>query len=314
MDLSIVIVNWNTRDLLLECLKSVYETVQDLAYEVIVLDNASPDGSAQAVRQTFPQVNLIESQKNLGFAGGNNYALTQASGTTVLLLNPDTIALPNAINTLYEALQSHPVLGAVGAQLLNPDRSEQSSWGVFPTIGLELPIVRRRLNRPPSLLPVPAGAAPLPILNVDWATGASLMIRRPTLEEVGNLDETYWLYTEETDWCFRARRCGWQIGVALDAKIIHIQQAASRQRLANSLIQYARSRVLFLRKHRSHFSAQVLWLIFAAKGGVFTLLPKKSPIGKASADIPQADVKRAYAALLKESLAQLFGRRKQGAY
>jgi hypothetical protein len=314
VDLSIVIVNWNTRDLLLACLKSVFETVHDLTYEVIVLDNASPDGSAAAVKQAFPQVKLIESQQNLGFAGGNNRALTQAGGATILLLNPDTIVLPNAINALYEALKDYPALGAVGAQLLNADRTEQASWGQFPSLGLELPIVRQQLSRQPALLPLPTGAPPRQILNVDWATGASLMIKRATLEQVGNLDETYWLYTEETDWCFRARRSGWQIGVALDAQIVHVQQAASRQRLANSLIQFARSRALFLRKHRSRLAAQALWLIFAVKGAIFALLPGKSPIGKASADIPHADVKRAYAALAKESLSQLAGRRRQGAY
>ncbi len=314
MDLSIVIVNWNTKDLLLGCLKSVFATVQGLAYEVIVLDNASPDGSAQAVRHAFPQVKLIESQKNLGFAGGNNYALAQASGATILLLNPDTLALEGAINTLYEVLRSYPSLGAVGAQLLNPDRSEQSSWGVFPSVWIELPVIRGRLTRQPPSLISDSDHLPFPVLNVEWAIGASLMIKRQTLEQVGNLDEAYWLYTEEADWCFRARRHGWQIGVATTAQVIHIQQAASRQRLAHSLIQFARSRVLFLRKHRSHLSAQILWVVFAAKAGLFVMFPGKSPIGKSSTDLAHSEVRRAYTALLKESLAQLVGRSTAGAH
>ena len=166
VNLSIIIVNWNTRDMLAQCLESVMSgllpswspeaqhsemishqssvTERQLPnVEVFVVDNASTDGSTTMVRERFPWVDLVESYDNLGFAAGNNLAMRQATGELFLLLNPDTIVQPEAITHLVKSMQANPRLGVVGAQLLNPDGSLQTSWGMFPSLGTELPLLNR---------------------------------------------------------------------------------------------------------------------------------------------------------------------------
>ena len=304
VQLSIIIVNWNTKERLANCLRSVFATVQALDFEVVVLDNASTDGSANMVRELFPQVRLIEGRENLGFARGNNVALKHAVGDFVLLLNPDTVVQESAIDRLIAALQACPSLGAVGAQLLNADGSLQQSWEQFPSLWLEWPVIRSLSQRRPTPVQTEYGE-PGSLLDVDWATGACLMIRRQALEQVGALDESYWLYTEETDWCFRARRCGWSVGVVTDAHVVHIQQSASKQRPVDSQIQFYRSRALFLQKNRSSLSARVLWLFLAIKSAVWTMFPSISPLGKGDNEFSLEDVRHSNMALLPESFKQL---------
>lgn len=263
------------------------------------------DDSTAMVRERYFQARLIESRENLGFARGNNLALTQAGGAYLLLLNPDTIVEEGALTRLVEIMQACPRLGALSPQLLNTDRTQQSSWGCFPSLWSELPTMRRRAERRAvadrSTIDCPCEE---PLLPVDWAKGACLMIRRTALKQVGPLDEDYWLYTEEADWCYRARQLGWEIAVAPQVTIVHVEQAASRQRLAHSLIQYSRSRALFLRKHSSQYAARALWAIYAAKSSFWVLWPDRSPLGRSRNRLDATDVRNAYVALLKESLKQ----------
>lgn len=301
VELSVIIVNWNTRDLLADCLASIYAGVGDLSVEVIVLDNASTDGSAAVVREQFPQVRLIESCENLGFARGNNIALRQATGEYLLLLNPDTVVVDDALTRLVAALAADPSLGAISPQLIYPDASPQASSGDFPCLRNELPLLRRPSVRSP-LLTASYHSALIP---VDWAKGACLMIRRRAWEQVGQLDEEYWLYTEEADWCYRARQMGWEIAVVTDAKVVHIEQAAARQRLAHSLVQFARSRALFLRKHRSRLSAWLFWWVYVGRSLLWLLLPIRSPLGKGHSNLSSHEIRSAYRSLLGESVCRI---------
>jgi len=294
--LSVVIVNWNTRDLLARCLTSVLRGLGDLPFEVIILDNASSDGSATMVHNRHPGLKLIESRRNLGFAGGVNAALQQASGNTLLLLNPDIEIVGDALSRLHACLTDIPFVAAIAPQLRYSDGTPQGSWGVFPSIRQELPWLRNA-DRVPLILTVGGWE----ILSVDWAKGACLMIRREAWEQVGILDEDYWLYTEEADWCYRARQLGWTIAVLPEAQVVHVEQAASGQNVGSSLIQYQRSRAVFVRKHRSPLAARALWGICTLKACVYLLSPRRSPLGHGKNGLGIKDMRRAYLQLLSES-------------
>ena len=297
--LTIVIVNWNTRDLLGACLQSVYATVRQHPFEVIVVDNASSDGSIEYLRGSFPQVHVIETGANLGFARGNNVVLREAESEYILLLNPDTVVCEDAIDGLCDALAACPRLGAVGAQLLNPDGSLQHSWDQFPYLGREIPVMRSMAETPPVPVIVQHEGQDINLMSVDWAKGACLMLRREALAQVGLLDEAYWLYTEETDWCCRARKQGWEIGVRPDARVVHIEQAASAQRLGRSFVNFADSRVLFVKKHQSRAAAWGVWSVFAARSLLFALFPQKSYLGQYHGGYTKAQIRDAYLTFLR---------------
>ena len=294
MVVSIIIVNWNTGNLLTNCLKSVSEAVQDLDFEVIVVDNASTDGSAAIVREYFPWVDLIESQINLGFAAGNNLALCRASGESFLLLNPDTIVLPEAISHLVTAMRANPRLGVAGAQLLNLDGSRQTSWGVFPSLWTEVPLLSRLGKRRRLQSAVEQSSKSLALTLVDWVSGAGLMIRRQAVEEVGLLDEAYWLYTEETDWCYRVCEAGWQIALSPAAQIYHLARAASRQRFVTTMLHFYQSRVRFMRKHHGDTQADLVRRLYWLRALLWQCRPEGSPLARAYLDLSSTEICAAY--------------------
>ena len=306
--LAIVIVSWNTCRLLSDCLSSIYNTVRRYRFDVIVVDNASSDGSAEHVRREYPQVRLIETGANVGFARGNNVALSQIQSDYVLLLNPDTVAHEGAIDGLCDVLELLPTVGAVGAQLLNPDGTPQHSWGRFPTAAREVPLLRNLFRNEAESFPVSIGDEHLSLLRVDWAKGASLMIRSAALAQVGLLDEDYWLYTEETDWCYRARQMGWDILARPDVFFTHIEQASSAQRLGKSFVNFADSRVLFARKTQGRLAAGVVWAVFATRSLAWYILPSRSYLGRPEAGYSRHDVRAAYKTYLQTSLERFLGR------
>ena len=249
MDLSVIIVNWNTRDLLLKCLESLYSTLQGLAHEVIVVDNDSSDGSVQAVGERFPQVTVLANKRNIGFAGANNLAFRRARGRYLLILNSDVEVTPEAVPGTVRFLDSHPKAAAAGIQLFFPDGRKQNSFDSFPTIATE--ILNKSLLRKlfPRALPSKNQeyTSPLP---VDLVIGAFLMVRREVVEEVGDLDERFFLFMEEADWCLRMRRAGWEIYYLPDYRAIHHHGASKRKLESASWIEYYRSTYLYFRKHR----------------------------------------------------------------
>jgi len=274
VDLSIVIVNWNTRDLLRDCLISVYDTVERQTYEVLVVDNNSTDGSAEMVVAEFPRVRLIRNQDNAGFARANNQAIQVSCGRHVLLLNSDAMLLPGTADTMVELLDRQPDVGVVGVQVLNRDGSFQASHADFPSLVGELLLATRLagLLRGATYPHYPAEQSQHD-RTTDWVSGACLMARRTAVDEVGPLDESYFMYTEETDWCYRMRQAGWVVYYLAGARVIHWGSQSSRRVPERRRSLVYRSKWLFMRKHRGAAVAEVfrtaLWAISALKLGLW---------------------------------------------
>lgn len=297
VDLSIVIVNWNTRDLLAGCLAAIDRTVHssdELLSEVVVIDNASSDDSAKMVQSQFPWVRLIESHENVGFAAANNIALELVSGTAVCLLNPDTVVQPEALTRLWQVLQAESTMGVVGAQLLNADGSLQVSTGVFPTLWSELPVVNRLLQAIHKTRGVQTPAGRIEVRPADWVSGAAFMIKRCVVDSIGPLDEDFWLYTEETDWCFRAHTAGWDIVLVPEANVYHLARASSRQRYVETMLHFYRSRVRFVYKHYGPFQAQWLRRQLLVKVAIWRRVPFGSPLHRAYSDLSEEQIRQAY--------------------
>lgn len=245
-DISIIIVNWNTRDLLLGCLRSLSnDSVQP---EVIVVDNASSDGSAAAVKANFPDVLLIENAQNVGFAPANNQALRVAGGRYVILLNSDTVVCPGALEALVAFMDEHPRAGACGPRLLNADGSLQPSAHPMLTPGREFwRLMFLERIRPRVTYPMQRWDATTP-RRVEVIKGACLLLRRAALDQVGLLDESYFMYTEEVDLCHRIAQAGWELWWEPRAEVIHYGAASSKQAREEMYLLLYRSKTQFYRK------------------------------------------------------------------
>jgi len=252
--LSTIIVNWNTRELLANCLNALGGLPAELRSEVIVVDNASTDGSTEMVSQQFPWVRLIPSNRNLGFGAANNLALQQARGQYVLLLNPDTEVRPGAIETLVQFLDDHPRTGVVGTMLLNPDGTLQPSCHDYYSFMNSL-LHNRLIERVTDRWKVaPAQQAGQPT-EVDWMTGACLVARRSVLAAVGGFDLDYFLYAEEIDLQYRICQLGWSIVYVPSPGVVHFGGQSARQATTAATLHDYRGRWLFVRKHQSPWSA-----------------------------------------------------------
>jgi N-acetylglucosaminyl-diphospho-decaprenol L-rhamnosyltransferase len=262
-DVSIIIVSWNTRDLLLQCLQSLPAAVGDLQADVWVVDNASTDGSMAAVRQQFPTVQVIENKTNVGFAAANNQAIVRSSGRYALLLNSDTIAFPNSIERLVRFADRHPRAGVVGPLLVNPDGSFQGSFTDFPSLlneTLNVTGIGRRLYG--RWYPNYGSRFAQHPRRVDVIQGACMLARREAFAQVGLMDEAYFMYSEETDWCYRMARSGWELWFTPDATIRHYGAQSTRQMRQAMVKALYRSKIRFFRKHYGLLPALVLQCIF----------------------------------------------------
>lgn len=227
MDVSIIIVNYNTRDLTLQCLRSVYEKTKDLEFETIVVDNASADDSVESIKKQFPQVRVVESRENLGFGRANNLGLTIATGRNILFLNSDTELVNNAVRILSEYLDAHADVAVCGGNLYSKEMLPTHSFlRSFPSIKYEL---NQLFVRIPFLLfygknrEFNYSGAPI---CVKYITGADLMIKKKVLDEVGGFDPDFFMYYEETELCFRANKAGYKIISVPDACIVHLGGAS----------------------------------------------------------------------------------------
>lgn len=246
--LSVVIVNWNTRGLLRQCLRSLEWALGRDKAQLLMVDNASSDGSTQMVESEFPWVEVIASQQNLGFAAGNNLALERARGRYVLLLNPDTEVTPGAIEQMTRLLDGRPDVGIVGTTLLNPDGSLQLSCHRFYGFRHSLKhnrLVDRLVGRREMLS---AHRAPAPV-DVDWMTGACLTARKSALDEVGVFDPSFFVYGEEIDLQYRMHRQGWRVVYVPSPGVVHYGGQSARQSPGAASLHDYRGRWLFLRKH-----------------------------------------------------------------
>ena len=266
--LSVVIVSWNTRELTLDALRSFLPST-GLALEVVVVDNASADGSAEAIEAAFPELRVIRSERNLGFAGGVNVALRAARHPLILLLNPDTRVIRDAIPRLVDYADAHPEAGIIGPRVLNTDGTLQASRFRFPSLLNQLLAAtylykllpdsrffnRERLGGRPSDQPEP----------VDAVSGCCFLVRRSVLDAVGGLDEAFFMYAEETDLCFRAWRAGFEVHYAPVGEIVHFGGGSSRLASRRNFLEFRRSILRFFRKHRGAAAtecARALLLLF----------------------------------------------------
>lgn len=271
--ISIIILNWNTRDLLAQCLDSIERHKGEFQLEILVVDNASNDGSQAMLKEKYPQIRLIINSQNVGFAKGNNQAMQVAQGDYFLLWNSDTFAIPGAMQSLLYLAEKEPKAGIVGAQLRNADNSFQASYSPFPNQWREFLILtglgRTFLDHAyPSLGPEEEKGPQI----VDYVEGACLLVRRQAFQEVGGFDEAYFMYAEEVDWCYRMAKHGWQVWYQPQAKVIHLGGASSAGRRTHREADLYRSRIRFFRKHYGGHSAQFL------KIQIYTLTALKTVI------------------------------------
>lgn len=268
MDLSLVIVNYNVRDLLRQCLRSVEwvcgET--ELTYEAWVIDNASTDQSAEMVTAEFPAMRLIHNERNVGFAAANNQGLAQAQGDYVMLLNPDTELRPGSVSEMMGFMAGQAQVGMVGPRLFYGDGSFQHAAFYFPSLWQILldfyPLHHRLLNaRLNGRYPQRwyEQAKPFPI---DHPLGACMVVRREVLEAVGLLDERFFMYCEEIDWAMRIHKAGWDIYTVPTAHVIHYGGQSAKQFRDKMFIALWRSRFLLFDKHYSPlFQRSARWLV-----------------------------------------------------
>ena len=269
MKISIVIVNWNVKPLLRECLQSIFASRYQGLLEVIVVDNASQDGSVMMAQTEFPQVKLIASPKNLGFAQGNNAGAAEARGDFIFFLNPDTTLAEDTLACLSAYLQTQPAVGVVGPKLLYPDGSVQSSRRRFPTIGslfwestlLEQWFPGNPIARRYKFAGQPTGDVPAP---VGWLVGAALFMRREVWSAVGPFDETLFMYFEETDWCRRCAEAGWAIHYLPQARVIHYEGQSSQQVVTARTLRFQRSKIRYTEKWFGHGWALLVRLFLLA--------------------------------------------------
>ena len=226
MDLTIVIVNWNSADYAIDCVKSIVSSTQGLDFEIVVVDNASSDHSLEILQKELPNVRLVRSATNIGFAKGNNLGFQFASGRHVLFLNPDTFVLGPAISRMYASLESSPAVGAVGCKLLNADSTIQTSCiQPFPNILNQLADIERLKVRYPNLKlwkirPLFDGHNGN-ALPVEAVSGACLMVKRDVFNRIGLFSEDYFMYGEDLDLCYKIRRAGWQVCYVGGATVMH---------------------------------------------------------------------------------------------
>ena len=237
--IAVAIVNWNTRDLLRACLRSVL--VEDPA-EIVVADNGSLDGSIEMVRGEFPSVTVVVSPENPGYGAASNRAIARCTAEYIVLLNSDTELRPGALRALGDYLGAHPRAAVLGPRLLNPDGTLQASCFPFPRP--LLPLMKRRTSRFRHDRSEP----------VPWVVGAALAVRRTAFEGIGGFDESYHMYFEEVDLCYRLRKAGWETHFTPAAEVIHVIGASTQQRRAEMLLRTRLSSLEFFRRHHRGLS------------------------------------------------------------
>lgn len=253
MDLSIVIVSYNTKGMLRDCLNAIPAAVSGLKVETFVVDNNSPDGSADMTESEFPEVRLIRNEENAGFTKANNQALSLCVGRHVLILNPDTEARADSLAKLVKFLDEHPAAGAVGPQLLNSDGSLQKSGCRFPSPWREfLDASGLRYLNDAAYEREGWGRDDFnALIQVDSVSGACLMVRAEVMKQVGMLSEDFYMFYEEIEWCWRIRKAGHQVWYVPESKVVHHWMGSVRQNSEAMTDRMMQSAVTYYRKTAS---------------------------------------------------------------
>lgn len=254
IDVSIIVVAWNVRDLVYDCLKSTYEQTRDVDFEVIYVDNASVDGSLEMVRNEFPEARTIANSENLGFIKANNQAIEVARGRYVLLLNSDTLVLDGAIQKTVAFADQHPDAAVVGCKVLNRDRTLQRTCFMFPS-PLNIILAASYLNQifPRSRF---FGRDRMTwwdfdeVREVETVCGCYSLVRKTAIDEVGMMDPTYFVYGDDPDWCYRFKEKGWKRLFTPDATIVHYGGQTTKQMSDEFLLQLWGTKLLFIRIHQ----------------------------------------------------------------
>ncbi len=278
MDISVIIVNWNTRDFLEQCLSSLSLDTCRRSVEIIVVDNGSSDGSPDMVEVNFPQVKLIRSQENLGFARANNLGIQYSSGRYISLVNSDVKVIPDCLDTLADYLDQNPAVGNVGPRVLNPNMTLQSSCRRFPTlwnnlcsaIGLATLFKNSRLFSGEHMFFFRHDRA----MAVDVLVGCFWMLRRAATNEVGLLDEKFFMYGEDVDWCRRCWNAGWRIVFLPTAAAIHYRGGSSGTQAVRLAVAQQSSVFHYWSKHRGTFNVLGIKTIFFCRHTVRYLFCK----------------------------------------
>lgn len=261
IDVTVVIVNWNTRGILRDCLESIYAQTEDILFEVVVVDNGSTDGSATMVQAEFPQAILVANSKNLGFAAANNQGIEISKGRYVLLLNSDTVVLDGAIQKTVAYADAHPEVGVLGCRAMFPDGRRQNTCFRFPSVGLEVwsALLFFRKWKPfwrPLLYPERYLTFDFDVEHdVDVVAGCFFLVRRQVVEQVGRLDEDFFMYGEEAEWCHRIARGGWRVRYYPGASITHLYGASEKQVDVPVRLRKRAAILLFLQKTRGPIHA-----------------------------------------------------------
>lgn len=250
LNISIIIISFNTKDLLKNCIKSVYETTKNLSYEIIVVDNASTDDSPEMAEREFTEILLIRNTENLGFARANNQAIKVAKGKYVLLLNSDTIMKEGAIEKLVQFIEEHPGAAAVGPKVINLDGSLQNKGFIFPSIIFSF-IILLGINR---FFSDKKKRRLFPkfywdendVREVDYLEGSCLLLKKEALDKIGFLPEVYFMYFEETEWCYRAKKSKYEIWYVPIAEVIHLRSSAI---LNERTVMFNKSLILFYKRN-----------------------------------------------------------------
>lgn len=310
MDLSICIVNWNTKNLLRDCIKSIYQKTRGISFEIIIVDNASRDGSVEMLKKEFPQCKVISSNCNLGFSKGNNVAIKQAKGTYILFLNPDTELKTQAIVGMMRFLEGNSEYGAVGCKLLNKDNSIQFACArKFPTPFTQfcfLTLLDRIFSRSKFF-----STAEMRHWNhrnsrdIDCLSGACIMTRKTIVDQLSGFNENYFMYAEDIELCYRIRNNGWLIYYLSEEEIYHFSGASSNQVSDKSFsaIMQRESNYRFMKENygklkATEFKAAVL-VGSLVRLMVITLLSAISPISKKyQKEIPNHSFKKYYSLFL----------------
>lgn len=271
MDVSVIIVNWNTRELLRNCIDSIFRQTRSVKFEVIVVDNASRDGSVAMCATEFPTVKVIANGDNRGFAAANNQGIRMASGRYILVLNPDTIILDGAIDRCVAYSDAHPDVGVIGCQVLDDEHQDvptpsgftfPSPWTLFLTLTC-LPRVfpHSKLFARPELGWWDRQSE----MDVDVVTGMYMLVRRTAIEQVGLMDEAYFIYAEEADWCYRFYKAGWRRVFFPNARIVHVDGGAKSTSQVNikMRVQLQKSMMIYYGKNLgtgAWLTAKVLYI------------------------------------------------------
>ncbi len=257
-DISVIVVTWNTREMTLGCLEALYANDGGCDLEVFVVDNGSLDGTAEAIAQRYPQVRLIANEDNRGFAAANNQAMQDARGRYVFLLNSDAIVDDGTLRELVGFMDAELTVGMAGAQLVSRDGKLENCASVFPTLAMEL--LNKSLLR--ALNPGRYGAgrtqgATEPVV-VESVLGACMIVRAEAIDRVGMLDDGFFFFLEETDWCRRMRDAGWGIYLVPKARAVHLKGKSKAVFRARAKVEYHRSLYRYFGKHHGTFMAVTL--------------------------------------------------------